>query len=73
MAFKSDSAVKDSVSGTIKIPVNAVNGYTKLRLIMSYEDFEGACDNTEFEYGEIEDYCVYIKMNRVSTIRPLNL
>ena len=61
MAFKSDSAVKDSVSGTIKIPVNAVNGYTKLRLIMSYEDFEGACDNTEFEYGEIEDYCVYIK------------
>ncbi|MGB4961068.1 MAG: S8 family serine peptidase [Saprospiraceae bacterium] len=48
------------IRDTILIPTTAKTGYTRLRLIMSYNDFAGACDDKSFEYGEIEDYCVFI-------------
>ena len=61
MAFKTPFEIKDSISDMVIIPLDAINGFTRLRLIMSYEDFDGACDDSEFEYGEVEDYCVFIK------------
>ncbi len=61
MAFKTPFEIKDSISDVLNIPMDALNGFTRLRLIMSYEDFDGACDDSAFEYGEIEDYCVFIK------------
>ncbi len=61
MLFKTLASVKDSVSGTIQIPSDIASGYTRLRLIMSYEDFGGACDDEIFEYGEVEDYCVFVQ------------
>lgn len=61
LTFKTPMEVKDSISDMINIPLDAAHGFTRLRLIMSYEDFSGACDDAEFEYGEIEDYCVFIK------------
>ncbi len=60
-AFKTPIEIKDSISDVINIPLDAAHGFTRLRLIMSYEDFVGACDDTEFEYGEVEDYCIFIK------------
>jgi hypothetical protein len=60
LAFKSASPVSKELTGNLKIPLKAIQGFTKLRLIMSYEDFEGACDDIKFEYGEVEDYCVKI-------------
>jgi serine protease len=62
MIIKTES-IRDSVKGQVKIPLSAVPGYTKLRVIMSYEKFEGACDHPDFEYGEVEDYCVLINNN----------
>lgn len=50
--------------GTIAIPGEARAGYTRLRVILSYESFSGACDSDEFEYGEIEDYCVFINESK---------
>lgn len=63
LMYQSES-VRDSVKGTLKIPVQAVQGFTKMRVIMSYERFDGACDHLDFEFGEVEDYCVFINNQR---------
>ena len=59
--YQSPGSLSETVTDTIAIPEDASAGYTKLRLIMAYEEFEGGCDNASFEYGEVEDYCVYIQ------------
>ncbi len=61
--FTTDQPKSGNIKGQITIPTDAILGYTRLRLMMVYEDFEGSCDNREFQYGEIEDYCVLIKDN----------
>ena len=43
-----------------------MDGYTRLRLILSYENFEGGCDDNTFTFGEVEDYCVNIVKNTCS-------
>ena len=53
------------MKGQIKIPLKATQGLTKLRVIMSYERFDGACDHLDFEYGEVEDYCVFLNNNNL--------
>jgi serine protease len=68
LIFKTES-VKDSVKGQIKIPLKATQGLTKLRVIMSYERFDGACDHLDFEYGEVEDYCVFLNNNNLCSNR----
>lgn len=47
--------------GSVYIPEDAREGYTLMRVILTYDDFEGACDSPDFEFGEIEDYCVLIE------------
>lgn len=50
----------DSFIGEISIPESAFTGYTGMRVILTYDEFEGACDSSLFEFGEVEDYCVFI-------------
>ncbi|MBK9735959.1 MAG: S8 family serine peptidase [Saprospiraceae bacterium] len=61
--FKTTTPVSEMVSGSFRIPDQAVEGYTRLRLILSYEDFESGCDTDIFDFGEVEDYCVNIIKN----------
>ncbi|MGB4838096.1 MAG: S8 family peptidase [Saprospiraceae bacterium] len=61
LAYKSPTSLANEVKGKITIPAKAIGGFTKLRLIMSYQAFDGGCDDSKFEYGEVEDYCVLIK------------
>lgn len=60
IVFQTPTGERDSVLGDIIVPLDAKDGYTKMRLIISYEQFDGGCDNDIFEYGEVEDYCVFI-------------
>ena len=60
LVFKTSTAVTNEVKGKIKVPLKAINGFTKLRVIMSYEQFEGPCNDGKFEYGEVEDYCIQV-------------
>jgi serine protease len=57
-----------TVSGSITIPLTAINGTTRLRVGMKYVGFSGtpstACES--FTGGEVEDYCVQIG-NRIPT------
>lgn len=52
------SARGSTINGTTNIPASAVNGTTRLRIILSSNDFSGPCDNPAF--GEVEDYLVEI-------------
>ena len=63
LVFKSSTALTNEIKGKIKIPIKAINGFTKLRLIMSYEQFDGPCNDDKFEFGEVEDYCIKIINN----------
>ncbi len=60
MLFKTPLPVQYGVMDSITIPSTALPGITKMRVILSYEDFEGGCGSPDYEYGEIEDYCVLI-------------
>ena len=47
-----------SVSGTLTIPADALNGQTRLRVSMKYNGVPTACET--FSFGEVEDYTVNI-------------
>ncbi len=47
-----------SISGSISIPTDAMNGTTLLRVILSKDGYSGPCDNPAF--GEVEDYLIDI-------------
>jgi hypothetical protein len=52
--------ILDSVRLEITVPLNAKLGKTRLRHILSYSQFYGPCDDPNFEFGEIEDYCINV-------------
>ncbi len=50
----------NSFTDEIKVPIDAKSGYTSMRAILSFEEFDGPCDDPVFEFGEVEDYCLFI-------------
>lgn len=59
--YVTQSPVSDSIKGVLSVPVDVAVGWTRLRVILTYEDFEGGCYDSVFEYGETEDYCIRIR------------
>ena len=51
--------VAGPINADVMIPEDAVEGPTRLRLTLIYEQIGEACDNTNF--GEVEDYCISLK------------
>lgn len=51
-----------AVTGTINLPATSTLGLTKMRVSMKYNGAATECedDPNDFEYGEVEDYCVTI-------------
>lgn len=47
------------VSGTFTVPSNAIEGPTRMRVILKYNATPTACE-ASFSYGEVEDYTVNI-------------
>lgn len=56
----------------IAMPHALQEGYTRMRLIMSYDDLSSSCDVADFEYGEIEDYCIYVQNTNCLNIAKPN-
>jgi serine protease len=63
LMFENTAPIASLVSDTLYIPNDAIPGYARMRIIMSYDNFAGSCDDESFEYGEVEDYCVTIEEN----------
>jgi hypothetical protein len=67
-AYTSNSTTisPNSQTGNIQIPANATQGLTKMRVVISENNFSpGSCGN--IGYGEVEDYAVMI-LKPVSTL-----
>ncbi len=47
-----------TVTGNVTIPANIVNGNTRMRVSMSFNQLPDPCTN--FDFGEVEDYSVYL-------------
>jgi len=60
---------KASVTGTIKVPAEALEGVARMRVAMSDEGIPGKCGN--FRYGEVEDYTVVIKKDTEAPSSPV--
>lgn len=60
LVFQTQVPFRTSLIENIFIPESAKTGYTRMRLMLSYENFDNACEIDNFEYGEVEDYCVWI-------------
>ncbi len=55
-----DSSVSNLYSGSFEIPLTAVAGITRMRIIFDINSIDGPCAGTVFSDGEVEDYCVTI-------------
>lgn len=49
---------RDPVSATISIPIDAVEGSTRMRVAMRRDQYPAACG--QYDFGEVEDYSVQI-------------
>lgn len=59
--YISTTSTQTPVSGLFTIASDTPLGITRMRIIMRYNAPNGtSCDKVDFEYGEIEDYCVTI-------------
>ena len=63
--FEKVPSKSTSIVGTFTIPSNAKKGTTRMRVSMKYKGIPKPCET--FNYGEVEDYTIIIK---VDTIRP---
>lgn len=61
LLFKTKTPFRNQIIDNFYIPITAKTGFTRMRIILSYEDFDDACEKNNFEYGEVEDYCVIIE------------
>jgi hypothetical protein len=51
----------NGVNTDVTIPSDALEGVTRMRVIMAFQSHNIPCDDADFEYGEIEDYCIRIE------------
>lgn len=64
--FDSQTAAQNTITGSITMPSTATVGLTRMRVAMKWysatwdPDLPEPCTAT-YDYGEIEDYCVYLK------------
>ncbi|WBX73720.1 GEVED domain-containing protein [Tenacibaculum pacificus] len=57
------------VAGTFTVPLSAVNGATRMRIVLKYNEVPTACESS-FSYGEVEDYTVVIEEDQTDTTAP---
>lgn len=68
LVFNSGSASNDPVDGTVEIPATTTLGPTRMRVIMHYGSAPEEPCAADFDYGEVEDYCVNFIANPGSGI-----
>ena len=57
------------VVGSFTVPASAVNGETRMRIVLKYNATPTACE-ASFQYGEVEDYTVVIEEAQADTTAP---
>ncbi|WBX71258.1 GEVED domain-containing protein [Tenacibaculum retecalamus] len=57
------------VSGAFTVPTSALNGATRMRVVLKYNATPTACE-ASIQYGEVEDYTVVIGNSQADTTAP---
>lgn len=63
LVFNSGGADNEAVDGTLEIPGTATLGATRMRVVMRYSEAPEEACAPDFDYGEVEDYCVNLVVN----------
>ncbi len=58
VAYDSGNTFEDQTTGTIMIDPGAMPGLTRMRVAMRYDQPVNDACHTDFDYGEMEDYCI---------------
>ena len=59
IVYNSEGLFENQTSGALIVPGDALPGFTRMRVVMRWNNEPGAC-TPSFNYGEVEDYCVTI-------------
>ncbi|TAK43840.1 MAG: T9SS type A sorting domain-containing protein, partial [Saprospiraceae bacterium] len=59
MVYNAGATTQSTLNGSIIVPSTAVSGSTRMRVVMQFNQEPGVC-NVNFNYGEVEDYCLNI-------------
>jgi hypothetical protein len=62
LAYDAGVLTTGPISGTLTIPADALEGSTRMRVVMAYGD-PTVTGCIGYEFGETEDYCVYLVDN----------
>ena len=68
MVYDSEVVSSSAVSGFIQIPETALEGKTRLRVVMKYNGATSSCGT--FNYGEVEDYSININSEIAASMNP---
>ncbi len=63
LVFDAGQTVTATLNSTLTVPASAPVGIVRLRVVMQYEDPVANGCVAEFDYGEVEDYCVNLVSN----------
>lgn len=63
LVFDSGNADNDPVEATIEVPAGATLGHTRMRVIMRYGEAPEEPCSEDYDFGEVEDYCVTLIPN----------
>jgi subtilisin family serine protease len=73
LAFDPGFAFEGDAEGMIQVPEFSLPGLTRIRVMMQYtaanDSPPSPCSN--FEFGQVEDYCVELRLDTASTSIPL--
>ncbi|SOU85710.1 GEVED domain-containing protein [Tenacibaculum dicentrarchi] len=67
--FTKAPSKETTVTGTFTVPSSAINGATRMRVVLKYNKTPKACE-TSIKYGEVEDYTVVIGEDNADTTAP---
>jgi serine protease len=73
LAFDPGFALEGAAEGFLQVPEFAAPGITRLRVMMKYTSTNGNPPTpcTNFEFGQVEDYCVELLSDSISTAIPV--
>ena len=55
-----ETSISQTYSNNIEIPMDAIIGLSRMRIILDINQLQGPCDGSLFYDGEVEDYCIKI-------------
>ena len=74
LVYQSEGLSDTTNVGEFRVPFDTELGLTRMRIVMSFDAPSFSCGDANFDFGQSEDYCVYIdESSGVSQTRLFNI